>query len=214
MLSPGITPALVGVFAVELPLALTLGYLLGGRQGFGIALALSAFLLGGIKLFTDLSDPYDASVAALALVAGGTVIVQATGHFRRSTRALGMLVGLLAIPYGLTKIGSDFFDPFDLFLADMAIALGGWLLWESWWAFRTPLAFRRKAAICAGADLAALTWALWENGVHGWIGWTPFLALAVIVEGGAVGGLLLALRKAETGVGAPAGPVAATARKD
>jgi hypothetical protein len=141
-LSPGITPALVSVFSVELPLVLGLAYVFFRGRGFEFALALNAIVLGAIKLYTDYSDFYDVLVALAALLPGVVVLAKVVLTERLTVRPLSrplrgivVLVAVYAIPFGLLKIFLDFYDPFDTFMAVTAIVAGALLLR---WLFGRP----------------------------------------------------------------------------
>ncbi len=125
LLSPGITPELTDVFVIELPIVLGAGYLFGGRRGFELAFAANAIVLAIVKLVTDYFDPWDDAVALSALVGGGLwVLVRESGGVRgRTSWTVIGLAGLVAILFGLVKL-TDFYDPFDLLLADAAVVCG------------------------------------------------------------------------------------------
>jgi len=124
-LSPGITPELTDIFVIELPLALAVGYLFGRRVGFEFAFALNALALGVVKLITDYADPWDDLVSMAALLGGGFWIPTALGSLNRSRfwgRTLAV-AGLIFVLIGIIKL-RDFYDPFDLLLADCVIVAG------------------------------------------------------------------------------------------
>ena len=125
LLSPGITPELTDVFVLELPIALGVGYLLGGRRGFELAFAANAVVLAIVKLVTDYFDPWDDAVALSALFAGGLWIGvrEGGGVGGRAARTILGVVGIASLLFGLLKL-TDFYDPFDLLLADAAIVSG------------------------------------------------------------------------------------------
>jgi hypothetical protein len=129
LLSPGITPELADAFVIAVPLAVGFGYLLGGRRGFELGVSLAAIVLGAIKLSTDFRDLPDDVVALAAMVGGATWALWATETFRdgRSTRLLGGIFGPLVLLVGVIKL-RDFYDPFDLLLADCTI-LAGAAIW-------------------------------------------------------------------------------------
>lgn len=133
LLSPGITPELTDVFVIELPLALAAGYLFGRRGGFEYALAANALVLGLIKVVTDFADPWDDAVSLAALLGGALWILTIGGRRSDRTRLRGSiaLAGLAFVALGILKIVTDFYDPFDILLADTAIAAGGAL-----WVYR------------------------------------------------------------------------------
>jgi hypothetical protein len=125
VLSPGITPELADAFVIELPVAVGLGYLLARRPGFEVAFALNAVVLAVLKLFTDYGDVPDALIALAALASGGTWL-GLSFHGRAiggAVRAWCVLVGAGSLIAGLVKL-RDFYDPFDLLLADCAIVAG------------------------------------------------------------------------------------------
>ncbi|MCI4320162.1 MAG: hypothetical protein L3K23_08555 [Thermoplasmata archaeon] len=136
LLSPGITPELTDLFAVELPLAIAAGFLLGRARGFGWAFGLNALALGAIKFITDYRDPGDDIVAAAAVIAGLVFLGQAVAPqlLARLPKLALVVGGLLLIVIGAIKIRADFYDPFDLLLADTAAAGG----LAAWVASRTP----------------------------------------------------------------------------
>jgi hypothetical protein len=130
LLSPGITPELTDLFVVELPIAIAAGFFLARARGIGWAFGLNALALGAIKLVTDYGDPGDDLVAAAAVIAGLLFLGQAVSPawlVRMPKVALGVGGGLLVV-VGAIKIRADFYDPFDLLLADMAVA-GGIVAW-------------------------------------------------------------------------------------
>jgi hypothetical protein len=125
-LSPGITPLLTDLFVAAVPLALGIGYLLGRSRGVETALGGSAVALGLVKLFTDYPDLRDDLVAFAALLAGLAFLSHAfrpdwSSRIPRLLAGVGAAVLLLV---GAYKIYSDFYDPFDVLLADLTI-LGG-----------------------------------------------------------------------------------------
>ena len=129
-LSPGITPGLTGAVSILVPLALGLGALVAGRRGFAVALGVGAVALGGVKIYTDYTDPPDVLVAVAGMLAG----VLWAAHevrpflFGRLWRAVGGAIGALALVVGAIKL-RDFYDPFDLLLADLVLLGGLALLW-------------------------------------------------------------------------------------
>lgn len=137
LLSPGITPELTDIFVTELPIALGLGYLLGRRVGFEFAFALNALVLGIIKLVTDYSDLEDDAVSLAAILGGIFWMASSRGLLdeRRGLRGLVSVLGLLFVLIGLLKL-QDFYDPFDLLLADLVIVSGIalWVFRRGCWA--------------------------------------------------------------------------------
>jgi hypothetical protein len=132
LLSPGITPELTDVFVIGVPLAVGLGGLLFGRRGLEVAFGASAVALGAIKFATDLTDLGDDLVALGATLGGlGWVFLALRPMPRgRLFRALVVLFGVFAVVVGLIKIRDDFYDPFDLLLADTSIVAGvAWILY-------------------------------------------------------------------------------------
>jgi hypothetical protein len=129
LLSPGITPELTDVFVIELPLALAVGYLFGRRTGFEVAFALNALALGVVKLVTDFPDVWDDLVSFSALFGGGLWLVTTLRMVdgRSSLRWVSAAAGLFFVLVGLAKL-TDFYDPFDLLLAD-AVIVSGIALW-------------------------------------------------------------------------------------
>jgi hypothetical protein len=130
LLSPGITPELTDLFVVELPIAIAAGFFLARARGFGWAFGLNALALGAIKLITDYGDPGDDIVAAAAVIAGLLFLGQAvsSGWLVRVPKVALSVGGGLLLAVGAIKISADFYDPFDLLLADMAVA-GGIAAW-------------------------------------------------------------------------------------
>lgn len=129
LLSPGITPALADLFVIAVPLAAGFGYLLWQRRGLEGAFALAALVLGGIKLYTDFPDLPDDVVAGSAILGGVLWGLLSTGAFRVGRGRwipVAVLGGLIFI-VGLIKL-RDFYDPFDLLLADTTI-LAGVAIW-------------------------------------------------------------------------------------
>jgi hypothetical protein len=125
-LSPGITPFLTDLFVVGVPIALGVGYLLGRSRGSQTALGASALALGAVKLFTDYPDVGDDIVAIGALLAGLAFLAQALRpdwvyRVPRSLFGVGAVVLLLV---GAYKIRTDFYDPFDLLVADLTFVGG------------------------------------------------------------------------------------------
>jgi hypothetical protein len=129
-LSPGITPFLADLFVLEIPLALGLAYALRRRPGVELVVALNALGLGAIKLVTDYADVKDIVVAIAGLV-GGLVLLSWFGSAAWQTRRLVwfervVAVGMILV--GVYKAVGDFYDPFDLLLADMIVVSGVWIL--------------------------------------------------------------------------------------
>jgi len=170
-LSPGITPALVGAVAVELPLALALGHLLLRERGFAIALGMNGVVLGAIKVLTDYRDLYDTTLALLAL-AGGLALVAWTGDRRwRVPGVVLLFLGVYGSSFGITKLIGDFYDPFDLMVADLAISLGAWAALQQWkGGVRDPALLGRYVGFVSGASLGVGI-LLWGEGSWGWPGW-------------------------------------------
>ena len=144
-LSPGITPALVGAVSVELPLALGLGYLLFRGRGFEYALGLNGIVLGSLKVLTDYRDLYDTTIALLALVGGLTLVARVALPRGRAPAFFLLFLGVYAIPFGATKLLGDFYDPFDLVVADLAVVLGLWAILQRWEDWAKDPAFRRRS---------------------------------------------------------------------
>jgi hypothetical protein len=126
VLSPGITPLLTDLFVLELPLALGLAYAWRGARGFELALALNAAALGLVKLATDYGDVGDLPVAMGGLLAGALFALEPLRRPAWTPRqAAGLLVvGVLVVLIGVAKAAHDFYDPFDLLLADLNMVLG------------------------------------------------------------------------------------------
>jgi hypothetical protein len=125
LLSPGITPELADTFVVLVPLVVGLGYLLGKRRGLELAFSGFAVILGGIKLYTDYVDLPDAVVAVLAILGGLLWGLLATGALPagRGARLAGSVLAPLLVVVGAVKL-RDFYDPFDILLADCAVVAG------------------------------------------------------------------------------------------
>ncbi len=204
-LSPGITPALVGAVAVELPLSLCLGYLFFRERGFELALGVNGIVLGTLKVLTDYRDLYDTTIALFALVGGSTLVAQVAYPRGRAPAFFLLFLGVYGIPFGVTKLLGDFFDPFDLVVADLAVVLGLWGLLERWKDGAKDPAFRRRSTGFVGGAILGLGILLWGEGSWGWPGWPwavaatfPLLLLLAALAG------LLSWRHAN----GPAGPEA------
>ena len=145
-LSPGITPELTDAFVIELPLALAAGYLFGRRVGFEVAMALNAVALGVVKFLTDYADPWDDLVSAAAVLGGGFWIPTVRGALngRRPLRTALAIAGLVCVLIGVYKL-TDFYDPFDLLLADCVI-VAGLALWVYRRGYPGPTATSTSAA--------------------------------------------------------------------
>jgi|HubBroStandDraft_3_1064219.scaffolds.fasta_scaffold632718_1 hypothetical protein len=143
-LSPGITPVVVDLGVIALPLVIAVGYSLRPRGGFEIAIGLVTLLLGTFKLLTDWSDAYDLPLAVGGILLGFTVIGVALDRPELDWMpgAFWRIFGLLAIGVGLYKIYSDFYDPFDIELGALVAGLGAWvfLARDRFARFRTPVA--------------------------------------------------------------------------
>lgn len=126
LLSPGITPELTDLFVIEFPIALGLGYVLGRRAGFEFAFVLNALVLGTVKLVTDYADVWDDAVS-LAAVLGGVLWIGISRNWPKgagSSRGTLRVLGVVFVIFGVLKVLNDFYDPFDLLLADCAIVAG------------------------------------------------------------------------------------------
>jgi hypothetical protein len=176
-LSPGITPALVGAVAVELPLALGLGYLFFRGRGFEFALGWNGIVLGSLKVLTDYRDLYDTTIALLALVGGLTLVAQVALPRGRAPAFFLLFLGVYGIPFGATKLLGDFYDPFDLVVADLAVVLGLWAILQRWKDRSTEPAFRRRCVGFVGGTVLGLGVLLWGEGSWGWPGW-PWAVVA------------------------------------
>lgn len=138
-MSPGITPELTDLFVIAVPIALGLGYGLRPQDGLEIAFGALAIMLGFVKLWTDLPDLPDDSVALAALMTGiGILLVR----LRRFPTLLAARVAIaaasgVAIGLGALKIQTDFLDPFDILVSDAALVGGAWLLLGAWRARRS-----------------------------------------------------------------------------
>ncbi len=129
-LSPGITPEVVGVAVIALPLALAVGYAVRPRGGVELSLGLVTMALGAFKFWTDWNDPGDVVVAVGGITVGLTVIGVALDRpeLRWLPGPLWRAFGGLAVAVGLYKVGTDFLDPFDIELGALVAALGLWVL--------------------------------------------------------------------------------------
>ena len=127
-LSPGITPLLADVVLVEFVLLLAILYRARGADGFEAAVALNALALGAIKLGTDYADLLDDPVALAGIIGGSLYLwgLRTPRSLRpapgKGTLVVAAVVGLL----GVLKLYLDFYDPFDLLLALLAIVLALW----------------------------------------------------------------------------------------
>ncbi|HLY76406.1 MAG TPA: hypothetical protein VKT21_00805 [Thermoplasmata archaeon] len=131
VLSPGITPALISGFSIELPLVLGLGYVFFRTRGLELGIAVNAVLLAVIKGYTDYTDLADMLVAVGALAAGVAVAwgtARPPGVPSRPEAIVLSVVGTYAVLLGTIKIVTDPFDPFDTFLGAMAVVAGALLL--------------------------------------------------------------------------------------
>lgn len=125
VLSPGITPALVELFAIELPIAVGLGLVLGEARGARWALTANLAVLGAVKIATDLSDLLDVIPAVAAIVGAG--LWNLTDRFAGlgGTGRGGLAaVGILFVGLGGLKLYLDPFDPFDVFWAGLLAVSG------------------------------------------------------------------------------------------
>jgi hypothetical protein len=128
-LSPGITPALTDVFVVELPILLGVGYFLGRRRGFEVVFALNAIALGAVKLYTDWADPPDVVISVAAVASGAGWLLALANVGAGGVRPRGAFpgagaIGVFGLAAGAWKAWHDFYDPFDLLLADAALISG------------------------------------------------------------------------------------------
>jgi len=129
-LSPGITPELTDAVILESALLLAVLIAWRGAEGAQLAVALNAVALGAIKLATDYSDLGDLPVALAGVGAGAFVLWANLGDPTRYRphRAAEIGVGAVLMAIGATKATLDFYDPFDLLLAALVIAIGLWLV--------------------------------------------------------------------------------------
>ena len=129
LLSPGITPELTDLFVVELPLAVGLGYLLGRRYGFELLFVLNAVALGAVKWYTDYLDLPDVAVALAAIVGGALWLASLAGRLpvNRPRRTAFSVLAPIFAGIGAVKL-LDFYDPFDILLAD-AVIVAAAALW-------------------------------------------------------------------------------------
>lgn len=136
LLSPGITPQLTDLFVLEFPIAVGFAYFLKGSKGVELVIGLNALVLAVIKIVTDYSDPYD-DLVSVAVLAGGLgvlypLLVSGAPHL---SFGVGVTLGAVVGALGLFKAAGDFYDPFDLLMADMGVVAGLWLgrpLLERW----------------------------------------------------------------------------------
>lgn len=136
LLSPGITPQLTDLFVLEFPIAVGFALFLRGRRGVELVIGLNALALAVIKLVTDYSDPWD-DLVALAALAGGVLVLQPLFTGRSGGMGVGAatFAGGAIGAIGCLKALSDFYDPFDLLLADLGIVTGLWIgrpFFERW----------------------------------------------------------------------------------
>lgn len=127
-LSPGITPLLTDVVLAEFVLLLAALHLWRGRDGLEAAVALNALLLGAIKLVTDYNDLLDVPVALAGIVGGLAYLVRlrVPRPARRPPGAATLVLATGVGALGVLKLLLDFYDPFDLLLALLAIVLAAW----------------------------------------------------------------------------------------
>ena len=130
MLSPGITPLLTDLFVLEFPLAAGIAYGLRGGRGFELILALNLFVLGLIKLATDYTDLPDLPVAFAGIVGGAWWLAAVVAPSVRPSAhpGWGAVGGAVIGAIGGIKILRDFYDPFDLLLAVLALVVGLWAM--------------------------------------------------------------------------------------
>ncbi|MCI4351996.1 MAG: hypothetical protein L3K14_01215 [Thermoplasmata archaeon] len=175
LLSPGITPALVGACSVEIPLAFGLAYVFFRGRGLEVAIGLNTVGLAAIKIYTDYADLYDLLLAVVILAAGLVWLVLSFSWHRSPARLIrggSMALATLVVPLGAIKVISDFYDPFDIFLACLGILAGAFLLrWSlsgpSWLRY-SP---RRTGLIIGGSVVAmlALLLAEWARVLPTWM---------------------------------------------
>lgn len=129
-LSPGITPVLVDLATIFLPIAVALGYGLRGRVGFEVSIGLVTMVLGGIKLVTDWNDALDLPLAIGGITVGLTVIASALDRRELAWMPgpVWRVFGAFAVFVGLYKVYSDFLDPFDIELGALLAGLGLWVV--------------------------------------------------------------------------------------
>lgn len=127
-LSPGITPLLTDLFVVQVPIALALGYAIRTGRGFQFAFGLYAVVLGAIKLYTDYTDLLDLPVAFGGIVGGLGVLAISVRPAWRLGRSIRRVGAVLLVLIGAIKVARDFYDPFDVLLADLILG-SGLFLW-------------------------------------------------------------------------------------
>ncbi|MGI0132936.1 MAG: hypothetical protein ACREDK_07615 [Thermoplasmata archaeon] len=129
-LSPGITPTITDIFVVALPIVIGFGYAIARQRGVLAAFAANGIALGLVKVYTDWSDVLDLLVAVFVLAGAIAILVPAlrperdVSHPSVAWRALGAVVLFL----GALKIALDFYDPFDVLMADVGVVTGLWLV--------------------------------------------------------------------------------------
>ncbi len=129
-LSPGITPELTDAVILEFALLLAILIAWRGAEGAQLAVAINAVVLGAIKIATDYSDLGDLPVALAGIGAGALLLWANLGGRTpwRAHRATELGIGALLIATGAIKVVLDFYDPFDLLLAALVIAIGLWFV--------------------------------------------------------------------------------------
>lgn len=127
MLSPGITPFITDVTLLAFAGLLGLGYLLRGGLGVLGGIAVDGIAMAVYKLATDLPDPYDDAVSIVALLLGAILVAALLrGRLPGSSHAW-TVIGIVGALVAVSKVVSDFYDPWDLLLAIDLGLLGTYL---------------------------------------------------------------------------------------
>jgi hypothetical protein len=150
-------------------------------RGLELAVASNAVALAAIKIYTDYTDLFDLVVSISVLLAG-LALFRASLAPDRSPSALSRVVfwiiAISAIPLGVAKIVSDFYDPFDTFLAAVGI-ISAALIFR--WMFERvrSRSYRWRVALLIVAGSAAILLVLLALGYHG-VTWPWIFAAALV----------------------------------
>lgn len=117
VLSPGITPFVTDVTLLAFAGLLGLGYLLRGGLGVLGGIAVDAIAMAVYKLATDLPDPYDDLVSLAALLLGAILVVALLNGRLPGSSHVWTAIGIVGAILAVSKVLSDFYDPWDLLLA-------------------------------------------------------------------------------------------------